>query len=73
MDFGTTMFAAFLLALGAMLLLWAIADAMNRRKSPLLVLIAVVLFFPFGLMAWLLFRPPVAGQLPELQRLQPRR
>ena len=32
-------------------------DASRRRKNPLLVLIAVVFFFPFGLLAWLFFRP----------------
>jgi hypothetical protein len=37
-----------------------VKDAMSRRKSPLLVVIAVVFFFPFGLIAWILFRPPVS-------------
>jgi len=37
-------------------------DARRRGKSPLLVSIAVVVFFPWGLIAWLLFRPePVVG------------
>ncbi len=43
---------------------WAVRDANRRRKSPLLVLAAVVLFFPFGLIAWLLFRPPYANIRP---------
>jgi hypothetical protein len=38
---------------------WAIEDAARRGKSAVLVLIAVVFFFPLGLVAWLLFRPPV--------------
>jgi drug/metabolite transporter (DMT)-like permease len=38
-------------------LLWALSDARRRDKSAVLVVIAVVLFFPFGLVAWLLFRP----------------
>jgi type IV secretory pathway TrbL component len=37
---------------------WAIRDATLRRKSPVLVLIAVVGFFPLGLILWLLLRPP---------------
>ena len=57
MSFWTTMATALLLALGAILVLWAIKDAMSRGKSPLLVTIAVVFFFPFGLIAWLVFRP----------------
>ena len=32
-------------------------DARRRGKSPLLVSIAVIVFFPWGLIAWLLFRP----------------
>ncbi len=38
---------------------WAIEDASRRGKSAVLVFIAVVFFFPLGLAAWLLFRPPV--------------
>ena len=60
MNFWTTMGTALLLAAGIILLLWAINDAMSRRKSPLLVVIAVVFLFPFGLIAWLLLRPPAA-------------
>ena len=33
------------------------ADARRRGKSPLFVVIACVLFFPWGTVAWLLFRP----------------
>jgi hypothetical protein len=44
---------AVLYALGS----WAVRDALLRGKSPWLVLIAVVLFFPWGLVAWLAFRP----------------
>jgi hypothetical protein len=34
-----------------------VADARRRGKSPLLVTIAVIFFFPWGPIAWLLFRP----------------
>lgn len=37
---------------------WCIEDARLRGKSPLLVLIAVIIFFPWGCIAWLIFRPP---------------
>jgi hypothetical protein len=37
-------------------------DAMRRGKSPWLVTIAAIFFFPWGLIAWLLFRPePLDG------------
>jgi len=37
-------------------------DAIKRGKSPLLVSIIVIFFFPLGAIAWLLFRPdPVEG------------
>ena len=36
---------------------WCIKDATRRGKSPTLVTVAVVLFFPLGLIAWLAFRP----------------
>ena len=37
-------------------------DARRRGKSPLLVTLAIIFFFPFGLIAWLLFRPePLDG------------
>lgn len=51
---------AFLALVLFALALWAVRDAQRRRKSALFVVIAVVCFFPFGLIAWLLFRPPVA-------------
>lgn len=38
---------------------WAIRDATRRGKSRVLVVIAVVLLFPFGLLAWIIFRPPI--------------
>jgi hypothetical protein len=34
-----------------------VTDARLRGKSPLLVTLAVLFFFPLGLIAWLLFRP----------------
>jgi hypothetical protein len=36
---------------------WAISDAQLRGKSPFLVFLAVIFFFPWGLIAWLIFRP----------------
>ena len=41
---------------------WAERDALLRGKSPLFVKCALFLFFPWGLIAWLIFRPdPVDG------------
>ena len=34
-----------------------ILDAERRGKSPILVCIACILFFPWGTLAWLIFRP----------------
>jgi hypothetical protein len=51
---------AFLLWLGR----WAVRDARRRKKPALLVLIAVLLFFPWGWMAWVLFRPPLGPRVP---------
>jgi hypothetical protein len=45
---------------------WCAVDARRRGKSAFLVAVAVFVFFPFGLVAWLLFRPPrkaVAGRV----------
>ncbi len=36
---------------------FCIEDARRRGKSPVLVTLAAVFFFPWGLIAWLLFRP----------------
>ena len=45
----------------------AIGDARRRGMSVLLVLIAVGFFFPFGLLAWLLFHSPKQGpRLPNV-------
>ena len=35
----------------------AAIDARRRGKSPLLVCLMVIFFFPLGVIAWLLFRP----------------
>ena len=61
--FGALMNSLLLsLALGSFVLpfllaCWSVTDAKRRNKSPLLVALAVVFFFPIGLIAWLLFRP----------------
>jgi hypothetical protein len=47
---------------------WCVRDARRREKSPVLVCLAVILFFPWGLLAWLVFRPEPSdvgkGRLP---------
>jgi hypothetical protein len=41
--------------------IWMCAsDARRRGKSPLLVAALVILFFPLGLIVWLLVRPPIS-------------
>lgn len=41
----------------------AMRDARRRGKSPVLVAVACVFFFPWGLVAWLIFRPdPIASR-----------
>jgi hypothetical protein len=45
-----------LAALAASVVMCA-ADAKRRGKSPLVVSLMVILFFPVGLLAWLVFRP----------------
>jgi hypothetical protein len=44
-------------------------DARRRGKSPVWVTLAAVVFFPWGLIAWLLFRPePLdGGDLPPFR------
>lgn len=51
--------AAIFLGLLYMVSQWCIADAIRRGKSPLWVSIAAILFFPWGLIAWLIFRPDI--------------
>jgi hypothetical protein len=54
-----------LLAALAAMIRFCVSDARRRGKSPLLVVLASVLFFPWGLIAWLIFRPdprPGGGQ-----------
>jgi hypothetical protein len=56
----------FLTALCAVVVLfgyveWAVRDARRRHKSGFLVAAAVLLFFPLGLVAWLLFRPTMSN------------
>jgi hypothetical protein len=34
-------------------------DAIRRGKSPWLVTLMVIVFFPVGLLAWLVFRPKI--------------
>ena len=53
---GFVLFALFLVIF-VTVILFCIHDARRRGKSAILVILAVVFFFPFGLIAWLLFRP----------------
>jgi hypothetical protein len=53
---------------------WSARDARRRGKSPVLVCMAVILFFPWGLVAWLVFRPdPIDGGRPQGFRLEDHR
>jgi peptidoglycan/LPS O-acetylase OafA/YrhL len=54
-----------LLTLVVFYIRWAGNDGYRRGKSPYLVACAVVFFFPMGLLAWLLFRPPLTHQGPK--------
>jgi hypothetical protein len=49
------------LAVAVLLVRWSVADAKLRGKSRLLVSLAVLFFFPWGLVAWVLFRPEPLG------------
>ena len=40
-------------------------DAIRRGKSPWLVTLMIIVFFPFGLLVWLVFRPKIVS--PERQ------
>jgi hypothetical protein len=60
-DLFSLLFLVALVALLFWLAKWAITDALARGKSAWLVLIAVVIFFPWGLVAWLVFRPDRIG------------
>jgi hypothetical protein len=58
--FGPLAFAILLAGFFALLaatIRICIHDARRRSKSPLLVCIACILFFPWGTLAWLVFRP----------------
>ena len=44
---------------------WTDRDAILRGKSPFIVKCAVIFFFPWGLVAWLLFRPDPIDTPPQ--------
>jgi hypothetical protein len=44
---------------------FAWVDAKKRGKSPILVTLLVICFFPIGLLAWLLFRPDPPQSTPK--------
>lgn len=60
-DSASALFIRFLLLIGLLALIgivrFCVADAKLRGKSPLLVSLAALFFFPWGLFAWLVFRP----------------
>lgn len=64
------------LAIGLFLLViwkvgsWAISDALLRGKPPVLVFMAVIFFFPWGLIAWLIFRPEPPQRPFDLRRFR---
>lgn len=60
-----------LIALAVYAFKWCVEDAERRGKSGLLVFLAVFFFFPWGLIAWLIFRPdPVEPRRPFDRRRQ---
>ena len=59
------------LAAYGMSIQFCVADARRRGKPPLLVGLFVALLFPWGLIAWLLFRPdPPEAPRPARFRLE---
>jgi hypothetical protein len=65
-------YVVFLLCLGVAgyLFTWAAKDARLRGNPPILVVLAAALYFPLGLVLWLLFRPPVqspSGEPPKFR------
>jgi hypothetical protein len=58
-------FTALIFALLGFVISLCSRDARRRGKSPLLVSIACILFFPWGLVAWLIFRPNPVQRRPR--------
>lgn len=52
LTFGLGLLIAFVIAIRM-----CANDAKRRGKSPFLVSVIVIFFFPLGLLAWILFRP----------------
>ena len=52
------------LAFLVLLMVWTATDAEKRGKNPVLVCVFVIVTFPFGLLAWVLFRPPETPNKP---------
>jgi hypothetical protein len=63
------------LAILGLLIQWCMEDARRRGKSGVMLCLAVILFFPWGLVAWLVFRPePIdRGGRPRRLRLDDHR
>jgi hypothetical protein len=53
----TVLVASVLLLVLAFTIRACVSDARRRGKSPVPVCAAVILFFPWGLISWLIFRP----------------
>ncbi len=60
----------FLLVLLGVTIRWCVSDARRRGKSPVLVSAAVIFFFPWGLIAWLVFRPDPLGRVRGQQQFR---
>lgn len=52
---------------------WCVEDARLRGRSPLFVCCAVLLFFPWGWIAWLVFRPDEVERVGPLNHCSPKR
>lgn len=64
---GASFIICLLLAVAAFVIRACVVDARRRGKSPILVLLAVCLCFPLGLILWLLLRPkPIQRQRRQL-------
>ena len=52
---------------------WAINDALKRGKSALLVVALLTFLGPFGVLPWLLLRPPIKAASPPIRSRRWRR
>lgn len=59
---GLLLVVAVLLTIFIVTLHACAADARRRGKSPLLVTVLILTFFPAGLICWLVFRPEIRDE-----------